>query len=138
MCLVVTVRAPATGRAALAAAAAALPSDSLHVELAPAPDHAPRWPWARAREAEAVISEAGGCACSLLAEDADWNAESWAMRPEVREALARTLEKISSSVPDGTIVEALWVGDRSTHERVVTPTELARIARANALGTRTR
>ena len=137
MCLVLTVRVPANDRAALVAAAAALPSNALRVELAAAA-HALRWPWARPRDAEAVVSEAGGCACSLLAEDADWDAASWAMRPEVREPLARTLHALAAAVPDGAVVEALWVGDRPALERAVTPAELAGLAREGGLGTRTR
>jgi len=137
MCLVLTVRAPAAAHSALAAVAA-LPSGTLRVELAPAPAHAPRWPWARPRDTEATVSEGGGCACSLLAEDADWDAEAWAMRADVREPLAQTLEGLGAAVPGGVIIEALWVGERPEREQRVTPAELAALARAGTLGTRTR
>jgi hypothetical protein len=38
-------------------------------------EHPPKPPWARETAARATISERGGCACSLLSDDADWNAK---------------------------------------------------------------
>ena len=134
MCLILKVRVPAAERATLAAAAAAVPAGALHVELVPAS----RWPWARPRDAEATVSEEGGCACSLLADDADWDAPVWAMRPEVREPLAQTLETLASGIPSGTVIEALWVGESAGHDQHVTPAGLAALVRADSLGTRTR
>ena len=132
MCLILTVRVPATQQPALVAAAQSLGPGTLHVTVS----HAPHWPWARPRDAEATVSEAGACACSLLADDADWNAPTWSMRPEIRTQLARTLESLAH-VP-GAVVEALWVGDRPDREDAVTPAGLAALAEAGILGTRTR
>jgi hypothetical protein len=140
MCLLLTVRAPAEAREALAAAIAGLPAGGLRVELAAPPWYAGLLAWRRAqpRRAEASISESGGCACSLLADDADWDAATWAMRPDVREPLAQTLATLLAGLPGGATVEAFWVGERAAGERPVSPAELAAIARAGALGTHTR
>jgi len=106
----------------------------LHVELA----HVPRWPWARNRDAEALVSERGGCACSLLSDAADWNADAWSMRPEVLEPLARTLMTLAERGPEGMTVAALWVSDDAEREVKVTAQELAALARSSQLGTHTR
>jgi hypothetical protein len=84
------------------------------------------------------VSEQGGCACSLLAEEADWDAESWAMRAEVLEPLARALLALAQGGPDGMTIEALWVGEKPSMEQKVTAQELAALARASRLGTHTR
>lgn len=134
MCLKLVVRVPAAHRPDLEAAILhVLPTD-LRVELA----HAPRWPWARDHDAEAVISEQGGCACSLLTDEADWNAEAWTMRPEVLDPLARTLSTLAERGPEGMTAEALWVGEKADREQKVTVRELAALARASRLGTHTR
>ena len=79
MCLILTVAAPSGEREELEDAAGKAAAAGLRVEM----EHSPRWPWARQSPARAVISEQGGCACSLLSHDADWNADAWAMRPEI-------------------------------------------------------
>jgi hypothetical protein len=86
----------------------------------------------------ATISEDGGCACSLLADDADWDAPFWSMRPEVLEPLALTLEVVGAAAPHGFLVAALWVGDAPGEEKVVTLEELVSDTRAGRLGTRAR
>ena len=53
------------------------------------------------------MSEQGGCACRLLTEEAGWGAESWAMRPEVLEPMARTLFTLTERGPERMTVEAL-------------------------------
>jgi hypothetical protein len=101
-------------------------------------EHPPRWPWAREAPARAVISEEGGCACSLLGDDADWNADAWAMRPEILEQLTQTLQILADEGPPNLSVEALWVGEAPSETSRVTPSELAELARSSRLGTRTR
>jgi hypothetical protein len=86
----------------------------------------------------ARVSEEGGCACSLLSDDADWNAETWAMRPQVLERLAQTLEILSLRGPKELLFEALWVGDAVQEIVQVTPTQLGQLARSSKLGTHTR
>jgi len=134
MCLSLKLHVPASERARLEEVVARAPSDGLRVELL----HAPIWPWARRHDAVARVSEQGGCACSLLAEDADWGAEAWSMRPEILEPLARTLSALAEAGPEGMIVEALWQGETPEREQSITAAELAGLARRSQLGTRTR
>ena len=134
MCLSLKIRVPASERSALEAAVSKADLVGVRVELL----HRPIWTWARQRDAEASVSEKGGCACSLLADDADWDADAWAMRPEILEPLARTLVAVAESGPDGMVVEALWQGETAEREQSVTPTELAALARSSKLGTHTR
>ena len=100
-------------------------------------EHPLRWPWAR-QTARAVISEAGGCACSLLSDQADWNAETWAMRPEILERLASTLQVLVEEGPPNLSVQALWFGETPGETVRVTAARLVALARASGLGTRTR
>ena len=134
MCLSLKIRVPATARVLLEDAVHRVPRDGLRVEVI----HAAPWPWAHHRDAEALVSEKGGCACSLLAENADWDAEVWAMRSDVLEPLARTLSSLAEAGPEGMVVEALWQGEKSEREERVTPRELAALALRSGLGTHTR
>ena len=134
MCLIITVEVPSAARETLERAARAASTDKLRVNM----DHMPRWPWAQRDVARASISEDGMCACSLLTDEADWNAESWAMRPEVLEPLARTLETLVSQGPARLAVQTLWAGDGPATERPVTAHDLAATAREGRLGTRIR
>ena len=61
-----------------------------------------------------------GCACSLTADDADWNASHYTLRPDAAEHLARTLEfLLDRAGPDGLYVRAAWVSD--PHEPLAHP-----------------
>src|ERR1044071_2662612 len=54
------------------------------------------------------LSEKGeGCACSMLTDDADWNAATWDMRGDVVVAVADTLMTIPRR--NGFAFEALWM-----------------------------
>lgn len=132
MCLALRVRAPLSAADVLATAVAALSSPAVTFEP-PRHAHPPRWPWARAHPPEAVAP----CLCELLSDGADWNAAAWAMHPDGREALAATLEAVGRAVP-GAEIEVLWAGDRAEREEAVTPAALGALARASALGTKTR
>jgi hypothetical protein len=94
-----------------------------------------RWPWAR--HVEATISENGGCACGLLSDEADWNADFWAMRPEILEPLARTLQILIDQGPPHLTVAAAWLVTESRQTVNVTAAELVALARSSRLGTRT-
>lgn len=85
----------------------------------------------------ATITESGGCSCSLLADDADWNAPSWSIRPDVVGRLAATLEILARRGPAGLVVQAMWAGEAPTETVVVTPHELAEAVKAGRLGTHT-
>ena len=134
MCLIVVVEAPAAEREQLETAARAASANGLRVTV----DHALRWPWARQRPIRASISEDATCACSLLADDADWNAAVWAMRPDVLEPLGRALEVLATQGPSVLAVQALWLGEGSREEVRVSASELANLAKRSQIGTRTR
>jgi hypothetical protein len=54
------------------------------------------------------ISEKGqGCACSILTDNADWNAHTWDIRLDVLPNLALALLFISELASDGYIFEPL-------------------------------
>jgi hypothetical protein len=72
----------------------------------------------------------------ILAEDADWNAVTWAMDPAGLERLAETLEWLYPHLPGGFSFEALW-GEEPI-EQVVTRAELLHVVRAGRIGTRMR
>ncbi len=134
MCLTIFVEAPATGRELLEQAARAASEAGLPVRVT----HPARWTWARQEQARASISEDASCACSLLSDNADWSAETWAMRPDVLEPLGRTLEILAEQGPSPLIIQALWVGESATQEIRLSGAELANLARHGRLGTRTR
>ena len=134
MCLILAVTAPAGKREELEDASRKAAVGGLRVEM----EHPPRWPWARQTPARAVISEEGGCACSLLSDQADWNADTWAMRPEILEQLARTLQILVEEGPPNLSVQALWVGETPGETVRVTTATLVTLARSSGLGTRTR
>ena len=85
------------------------------------------------------LSEAGeGCACSMLTDDADWNAPAWDIRPVLLPYLANTLRFISERAPNGFILEALWAGDKPGENLELSLDELLNLVRANRIGTRAR
>ena len=134
MCLFLEAISAATERAILESAAREASSVGLRVVVG----HPSLWSWAKGKPVRATISEEGGCACSLLNDDADWDAETWSMRSEVLDRLAATLETLAMRGPQGLVVEALWQGETAEKTVSVTPSELAEIAKSSGLGTRTR
>lgn len=86
------------------------------------------------------ISEAGGggCACSMLTEQADWNAPAWDVRPELLQPLANTLAFISERAPAGFVLEALWAGDNPEKSVEISIDDLLDLVRENRMGTKTR
>ena len=85
------------------------------------------------------LSERGErCACSMLTDNADWNASTWDMREDVLDALAESLLTIERLAGNGFVFEALWVGDRPTAEQRVTIDDLADRVRGNQVGTKVR
>lgn len=134
MCLTLTIRAPVAARPQLEEAARSLPASALHLDV----EHARRWAWAKPNDIRATISESGGCACSLLADDADWEAPFWSMRPEVLAPLARTLEVVAASDLGEFSIEALWTGEEAEDEQQLCVPELLAHIHAGQLGTKTR
>jgi hypothetical protein len=133
MCLTIMIVARRGDRTRLESAAASLPTSALQMEVR----RESRLPSPRERPVRASVSEAGGCACSLLADDANWDAPFWTMRPEILEPLARTFTAITARGVSEFHVEASW-GDAPLEERDVSPGEMFGLARAGRIGTRTR
>jgi len=134
MCLILEAISPTGDHAILGAAASEASAAGFHVQVS----HPSRWPWAKNKPVRARISEEGECACSLLSDSADWNADTWAMRPEVLDRLGTTLETLAKLGPKGLLIEALWVGDVARETVTLTPSQLGHLARSGALGTHTR
>lgn len=134
MCLTIVLEADANQRAPLVAAAGDAVRFGLRIDV----EHVSRWPWARQRPVRAKITEEGGCACSLLSDDADWSAPAWVMRPDVVEPLARTLEAVAQRSLPGLVVEALWGGDRPEKAMKIKAGDLATLIRNEGLGRRVR
>ena len=73
------------------------------------------------------------CACSLLHDDADWDAAAWRMRAEVLPRLASTLAKIRKHSFEPFTFQALWVGEDIDHERQVSVAELRDIIESDQI-----
>lgn len=85
------------------------------------------------------LSEAGeGCACSMLTDDADWNAPTWDIRPALLPHFAHTLKFIFEQAPKGFILEALWADYKPLENLELMLDELLDLVWANRIGTRAR
>ena len=84
------------------------------------------------------ISEDGTCSCSLLTDDADWNAEYWDLLPKLRGPLAETVRRVGGRMPEGFTLEALWAGDSYTSECECRLKDLVDAISNNRLGTHVR
>jgi len=134
VCLTISIEADATDRERLAVAALAASAFGLRVDI----EHTSRWPWAQRTTVRATITDGGGCACGLLSDDADWSSESWRMRPDIVEPLARTLEVLLQHGPGRVALEAFWAGDRPHREVRLASNEMGAIVRGKGLGTKVR
>jgi hypothetical protein len=134
MCLLLVIEASASARPELEAAARSVSPDGVRLDV----EHPPRWPRGKPERVRATLSESGGCACSLLADDADWEAEHWSMRPEILPYLAATLEAVVARGVEDFVVEALWSGETAASAEQVSVRELLARVRAGRVGTSTR
>jgi hypothetical protein len=75
---------------------------------------------------------------SVLADDADWNAPTWSMRPEALPALEATLRCLCRHIPEGFAFVAAWVSDRISRELQVSCDELIDLVRQSGLNGKTR
>ena len=135
MCLFVTVRVQGADAEALEKAAVATSSEGAPMQMGVFKP--------RRKEPELTISagdgwHGSGCACSLLAETADWNAPTWDMEPRARRDLAQTIDVLARHLPRPFSIEALWDGDPVEREHRVTVVDVVDLANADALGTRDR
>jgi hypothetical protein len=93
----------------------------------------------RKRSSVLNISESGkGCACSLLTDDADWDAETWDMHQSSLPKIAQGLRKLRENTKVGFVFEALWQGEKPTEEKKISIGELANIVESGKIGTKTR
>ena len=64
------------------------------------------------------FSKGGGCSCSLMGDDADWNNPIWVLDPEILNGLSRAIKLLSEESESFTF-QALWIGDKpDTEERI--------------------
>ncbi len=134
MCLMLWLEVEASQREQLEIAASRASGGVIQVAV----QHAPRWLWATQQPARAFLSEAGGCACSLLTDDADWEAATWRMRPEILEPLADTIGALLATSLDHPSIQALWIGEATGETKHVSPNEVIALTRTSRLGTKTR
>jgi hypothetical protein len=76
--------------------------------------------------------------CSLLSDDADWNAPTWAMTDEAIEHLSRAFERLNRRIERDFIVDALWSGDTPINEERLSRAQLVALVRRGAVGNKTR
>lgn len=74
----------------------------------------------------------------LLADSADWNAETWDMEPEQLPRLVRTFEILFTQISGGFSIEVMWAGDEPRKEHAVSREEMLDIVRRGKIATRTR
>lgn len=58
------------------------------------------------------FSRDGGCSCSLLSDNADFNEPVWEMEPDVLEPLATALQVLGEEA-GGFTFQAIWMGEHS-------------------------
>jgi hypothetical protein len=56
------------------------------------------------------VSVDGGCSCSLMGDDADWNAPTWSFDPKVLGGVADALRLLNEEA-GGLSFQATWIGD---------------------------
>ena len=99
------------------------------------------WPakkWLKKTPLHLSITEEGGCACSLLSESADWNLETYDLRPEILPLLINTFKKLSEILQDEMTIESLWAGDKIENEVEVPLNDFLEVVRNNRVGGKTR
>jgi hypothetical protein len=79
-----------------------------------------------------------GCACSLLHDDADWNAEHWLLKPAGLPRLEETIVRFNGLAKDGFTFQALWMGEKPETTVDVTVDEMRALVRQNGIGTKVR
>jgi len=76
--------------------------------------------------------------CDLLAEDADWDAPTWAMTPEAIDELALAWRAVFAEAPDVVTVAAIWSDDAVRAEAALTRNEFLDLSATGRIGTHTR
>jgi hypothetical protein len=91
--------------------------------------------WQRSPTITLSERDHGGCACSLLHDDASWDHPSWLLRSEIREPLAATLRRLRDHLSAGFDFQALWVGEQPANSSSVSITTLCDLITGDGLGT---
>jgi hypothetical protein len=132
MCLVVSIDfSTRTAKRVAEIAEAASRTGPLHVRVAKGN--------ATRRTPRVFLSEPRqGCACSMLTDDADWNASVWDMHEPSRERLAAGIALLARSARGPMTFHALWQGERAAHERTLSVDELVSLVRRGAIETKAR
>jgi len=76
-----------------------------------------------------------GCSCSLLADEADIEGETWLLRADALDGLARALELLAREA-HGFTFSATWIGENSQSEELVRLSEVLADVRANRIKNR--
>jgi len=78
------------------------------------------------------FSRDGGCSCSLLSDNADWNEPVWDLEPEILEPLAKALEVLGEEA-GGFTFQAIWAGDKAETSSESTLPEILQEIRNNQI-----
>lgn len=126
MCLTIKVSAAALDPDQLLAIAQAWPEDRM-------PFHVDGKGWLRPRPVGFALH-----ACELLSDDADWNADTWAMQADASTALTAAFAWLLDEIDGEITAEAIWEGDRATSEETTSRAAFLDLVSRSALGTKTR
>ena len=134
MCLEIWLEVDASQRGQLEIAARKASGSVIAIAV----QHPSPWPWASQRPVRAFVSSGHSCACSLLSDDADWDAQACTMWPEILEPLAQAINAILIEGLKDVSLQALWGGDHPIETKHVSAKDLVALARSSQLGTKTR
>jgi hypothetical protein len=81
------------------------------------------------------FSRDGGCSCSLMTDDADWNASEWALEPSILTGLAAAIRLIYDEA-GGFTLQAVWLGDQPNARERVALREVLKDVRGNRVKNR--
>jgi hypothetical protein len=85
-----------------------------------------------------LMSDRGSDGELLLSDDADWDAQAWAMEPALLPSVAETVRILGEELPQGFILRATWTGSPVREEIVLTAEELTQLVLASQLNEFTR
>jgi len=93
----------------------------------------------RKRSSILFLSEhSEGCGCSLLTDNASWNALTWDMIPSALPKLAVTLQRLCEGCSEEFTFNASWVGEKLVEENYLTADAMLEIVRQSRIGTKTK
>jgi len=81
------------------------------------------------------FSRDGGCSCSLLSNEADWDKPIWALEDRVLEGLASALQLLGQEA-GGFTLRAIWKGDDAETESEISLSQMLDEVRSNRVRNR--